>query len=77
MSSGFSLTEVLVSLLLVTSSSLALLTQQWHVHQLLNQLSTRVNGLIQLDNRSERLQAGLGLTAMSSLQVQHATFVVE
>lgn len=70
MSSGFSLTEVLVSLLLVTSSSLALLTQHWHVHQLLNQLNTHVSGLIQLDNRSERLQAGLGLAAMSSFVVE-------
>ncbi len=55
---GFSLTEVLISLLLVTTTSLALLTQQWHVSQLFNQAHIRMNALLQLDNSAER--DGLG-----------------
>ena len=51
---GFSLTEVLVSLLLVTTTSLALLTQQWHVSQLFNQAHVRMNCLLQQDNLAER-----------------------
>ena len=51
---GFSLTEVLVSLFLVTTTSLALLTQQWHVSQLFNQAHIRMNAMLLLDNASER-----------------------
>ncbi len=51
---GFSLTEVLVSLMLVSTTSLALLTQQWQVSQLFNQAHIRMNTLAQLDNASER-----------------------
>lgn len=51
---GFSLSEVLVSLLLISSTSLALLTQQWHVSQLFNQARVRLEALSQLDNLSER-----------------------
>lgn len=56
---GFSLTEVLVSLLLVTSSSLALLNQLWHVSQLTNQLHLRNFTSLQSDNASEQRIAGL------------------
>ena len=52
-SRGFSLTEVLVSLLLLTTTSLALLTQQWHVSQLFNQAHTRMNDLLLSDNVAE------------------------
>ena len=55
MNQGFSLTDVLVSLLLVTSTSLALLKQQWHVSQFVNQLQTRTNLIVKLDNESERI----------------------
>ena len=58
MNQGFSLTDVLVSLLLITSTSLALLKQQWQVSQFVNQLQTRANLLLQLDNNTERLYAG-------------------
>lgn len=51
---GFSLTEVLVSLLLVTTTSLGLLTQQWRVSQLFNQANIRLNDLLQQDNSAER-----------------------
>ena len=61
MDQGFSLTEVLVSLLLMTSTSLALFKQQWQVSQLFNQIHTRASALSQLDNAAERLHAGLGL----------------
>ena len=53
-SDGFSLTEVLVSLLLVTTTSLALLTQQWHVSQLFNQAHVRMKALLQSDNIAEQ-----------------------
>ena len=61
MNRGFSLTEVLVSLLLVTSTSLALLKQQWHTHQLFNQIYLHANALSLLDNASEQFQATLSL----------------
>lgn len=54
MNQGFSLTEVLVSLLLITSTSLALLKQQWQVSQLLTQMHIRADALSQLDNAAER-----------------------
>ena len=54
MNQGFSLTEVLVSLLLITSTSLALLKQQWHTHQLFNHVHTHVLAFTELDNVSER-----------------------
>ena len=58
MDQGFSLTEVLVSLLLMTTTSLALLKQQWQVSQLLNQIYSRANALSQLDNITERFYLG-------------------
>ena len=58
MDQGFTLTEVLVSLLLMTSTSLALLKQQWQVSQLFNQINTRVSALSALDNAAERLHVG-------------------
>lgn len=51
---GFSLIEVLVSLCLVSTTSLALLTQQWHVSQLFNQAHVRMNALLEMDNAFER-----------------------
>lgn len=51
---GFSLTEVLVSLVLITSTSLALLKQQWQVSQLFSQTDIRANRLSQSDNAVER-----------------------
>lgn len=53
-SDGFSLAEVLVSLLLLTTTTLALVTQQWHVSQLFNQTHDRMNGLLQADNIAEQ-----------------------
>ncbi len=55
---GFSLTEVLVALLLITSTSLALFKQQWQVSQLFTQMHIRANALSQLDNAIERLRIG-------------------
>ena len=65
---GFSLTEVLVSLLLVTSTSLALLKQQWQVSQLFNQLNTRINARSQLENEAERLQVNYNLVTIMGRQ---------
>ena len=50
---GFSLIEVLISLLLVSTTSLALLQQQWHVSQLFNQAHIRMKALFELDNTFE------------------------
>lgn len=47
---GFSLTEVLISLLLVTGSALALFKQEWHIIQLFHQLCEQMDGLLQNDN---------------------------
>ncbi|WP_019218205.1 prepilin-type N-terminal cleavage/methylation domain-containing protein [Legionella tunisiensis] len=54
---GFSLTEVLVALFLLTTTSLTLLQQQWRTNQLFNQASLRSLALTQLDNNSERIIA--------------------
>lgn len=54
---GFSLTEVLVALLLLTTTSLTLLQQQWQTNQRFNQGLLRALALIQLDNNSERIIA--------------------
>jgi prepilin-type N-terminal cleavage/methylation domain-containing protein len=56
MNQGFSLTEVLVSLVLMTGTSLALLQHQWQVSQLYNHTHTRGSALLLLDNASERFQ---------------------
>ncbi|MDP3705801.1 MAG: prepilin-type N-terminal cleavage/methylation domain-containing protein [Legionellaceae bacterium] len=64
---GFSLTEVLVSLLLITSISLALLKQQWQVSQLMQHVLKRFEMLAQSDNEREssftlrKHQGGFGL----------------
>lgn len=55
---GFSLTEVLVSLLLMTGTSLALLHQQWQLNQSINQFQLHQQALNELDNTSEQLLAG-------------------
>ncbi len=55
MNQGFSLTDVLVSLLLLTATSLALLKQQWQVSQFVNVLQSREHLLLASDNRTEHL----------------------
>lgn len=52
---GFSLTEVLVSLLLVTSASLSLMKQQWQVSRYVHQMSVRSQTLIETDNQNEHI----------------------
>ncbi|EHL30284.1 PilW family protein [Legionella drancourtii] len=54
---GFSLVEVLASLLLVTTLALSLLQQQWQSKQLLNQLILREHGSQVLDQIGETLFA--------------------
>ena len=66
MDQGFSLTEVLVSLVLMTSTSLVLLKQQWQVSQLYNQVVTRAGALSQLDNVVERLHIGLNSVSVGA-----------
>ncbi|AHE66620.1 type IV pilus modification PilV family protein [Legionella oakridgensis] len=55
---GFSMTEVLVSLLLMTTTSLALLKQQWISNQRFNQIHLQTQALMQLDSASEQMMAG-------------------
>ncbi len=66
---GFSLTEALVSLLLITTISLNLLQQQWRNHQLLNDLNLRASALNDLNNLSERKMAGA--TDLTPIQPFH------
>lgn len=54
-SQGFSLFEVLVSLLLITGTTLALMQQQWQLSRLLNQLLTSSQELVLSDNQYDRL----------------------
>ena len=54
---GLSLTEVLVSLLLVTSAALALIQQQCHVNQWTHELNHRHEDMLQLDNVAESKRA--------------------
>ncbi|MDP3561033.1 MAG: prepilin-type N-terminal cleavage/methylation domain-containing protein [Legionellaceae bacterium] len=58
---GFSLTEVLVSLLLVTSISLALLKQQWQISRFSHHLLSCFEKLKDADNQAERHAKGFGL----------------
>lgn len=55
---GFSLIEVLVSLLLVSTVALSLLKQQWQSRQLLDHLILREQGTYILDQINESLLAG-------------------
>lgn len=55
---GFSLTEVLVSLLLITGTSLTLINQQCQVSHLVNQMHLSAHALSHLDNATEGLYAG-------------------
>ncbi|STY29672.1 Tfp pilus assembly protein PilV [Legionella wadsworthii] len=55
---GFSLTEVLVSLLLVTTLTLGLLQQQRQSEQILKQLIIKTQGLLILNQIEETLIAG-------------------
>ncbi|KTC81544.1 prepilin-type N-terminal cleavage/methylation domain-containing protein [Legionella brunensis] len=54
---GFSLIELLITLLLVTVISFALLQQQWQINQLFYRAVQRSFAMILLDNNSERLLA--------------------
>lgn len=87
---GFSLSEILVSLLLITSISLALLKQQWQVHRLQIRITQQeVDWLHQMNERergSTVLEYMLGLTlalAIMSvliqqyLQIKHQCYATE
>lgn len=55
---GFSLIEVLVSLMLATTLALALTQQQWHTRLLIKQLLARTQASAFLDQINESLYAG-------------------
>ena len=67
---GLSLTEVLVSLVIVTSASLALLQQQLHVSRYTHQMLHRNEAVRQLDNASEQLAAQQLPTVDGSYQLK-------
>jgi prepilin-type N-terminal cleavage/methylation domain-containing protein len=54
MDQGFSLTEVLISLLLMTTASLTLLKHQWQTSQLFNDIHMHATALSVLDNATEQ-----------------------
>ena len=56
---GFSLTEVLISLFLISSASLGFITHQCHITHLSSQFRSGSEGLIVRDNNTERRLAGL------------------
>lgn len=58
---GFSLAELLVTLLLISATSFMLLEQQSQVHQLLHRALQRSFASTLIDNYSERLMVGLPL----------------
>ncbi|MGL5742536.1 MAG: prepilin-type N-terminal cleavage/methylation domain-containing protein [Legionella sp.] len=72
---GFSLTEVLASLLLVTTLTLSLLQHQWQSKQLLNKLVLRTHGTQYLDQAEEHLVAHAAKSALTPdpyhLDIQH------
>lgn len=51
---GFSLLEVSVSLLLIASSSIVFLHQQWQLSQFLNQVLISSQALVLSDNYNEK-----------------------
>lgn len=50
---GFSLTEVLISLFLISSASVGFITQQCHLIHLLNQLTQASEQLVTHENNTE------------------------
>lgn len=56
---GFSLTEVLISLFLVTSISFGLIIQQLRVSQLLHAVNLRNQAWVILNNNAERYYLGM------------------
>ena len=65
---GFSLTEVLISLVLVTSTSLALLQQQRHASALFHRVHERATDLLLADNRAERWNANRPLSKLAAVR---------
>lgn len=57
--SGFTLTEVVVSLVLLTGTSIAIMTQQWQASRLTKQMHLATKQLIEADNQHEQSIASL------------------
>ncbi|ASQ46563.1 type IV pilus modification PilV family protein [Legionella clemsonensis] len=64
-SQGFSLTELLIALVLVTTISLTLLQQNEQMSQWLRYVLQRSLAVRLVDNNTERILAGLPLTTLS------------
>ncbi|WP_058482367.1 type IV pilus modification PilV family protein [Legionella spiritensis] len=74
-SQGFSLVEVLVSLCLVTGTALMLLSQQWQMSRLFNDIRLSHQAVLQFDNAIERVHAGIPLPVMDApftLKITHS-----
>lgn len=67
---GFTLLEVLVSLMLMTTTSLAMLKYQWHLSQLFNHLQLRYQAFFYLDNASEFLRCELSTELLTGFRLQ-------
>ena len=63
---GFSITEVMVSLLLLSTTTLALINQQWHAQQLINKTQGRIRATNVLYNTAE-----LSLAAQKSTSIPY------
>lgn len=55
MEQGFSLIEVVIALLLVTTTSLMLLTHEWQASQQFNHIKTCAHALIDIANNKEQM----------------------
>ncbi len=75
MNQGFSLTEVLVSLCLVSSASLTLIKQQWQVSLSIYQYHEEAAKLVQLDNETEHRLADQQVKFLLGNNTPHYLFI--
>lgn len=77
MERGFSLSEVLVSLLLVVSLSLVLLKQQWQLHRIANQTKLQAQRCLETSNARERGMSLVELMVALTLALSIITLVMQ
>jgi len=77
MERGFSLSEVLVSLLLVVSLSLVLLKQQWLLHRIVNQTKLQAQRCLAANNARERGLSLVELMVALTLALSLITLVIQ
>lgn len=68
---GFSLTEVLISLLIVSCTGMLFLKQHWTIERLYQQMSLRQRALFLLDDLSEkRFSSSISLDSPDPFQIR-------